>query len=217
MEFLLSCPPEIPCLAIYLLPSLGAWCLLLLIATLGFSDLGLVNSTGIAIATGLLTGLPIVYFRWHRLYPGLAWNATIRDAIGMILTTYQPVNPDAFNRLLAAIKRDGFNRGAARLWCERERNSLADIRSDRITTLKHSRSCTSDAKPERHNAVPGNFLESLRHDIDAAISRLNNIEGKQSARDHVLEPLRHALDELDAAIAGGEGRAVPVIIEGQSS
>lgn len=48
------------------------------------------------------------------------------------------------------------------------------------------------------------FLEGLRYDVEAAISRLNNADCKQNAKDHVLEPLHHALGELDAAIAREE-------------
>lgn len=51
------------------------------------------------------------------------------------------------------------------------------------------------------------FLENLRYDVEAATSRLNEAECKQAAKDHVLGPLRHALDELDKRIAHHESNA----------
>jgi hypothetical protein len=61
------------------------------------------------------------------------------------------------------------------------------------------------------------FLEGLRDDVNAAISRLKNIECNKPSIDHALDPLLHALDELDAAIAGRGGRSLQANGEGHPS
>lgn len=171
----------------------------------------------------------------QKLFPGIPSDPSNRNFIFWHLLNYPASDPEAAKNLfdVQRVIKNPMSQSreiaAIDLFIANESERLA-IKSGRSKKRPETSSPVElfsrrDLGHHEQNIAPNDalddkdaaFLVGLRVDVEAAISRLKDIECNQLSKYQVLEPLLHALDELDAVIAGREGRSIPANSEGISS